>query len=77
MDYGRAVRTKYDEKRNSYHQEEREAMELDIFLRDENIRRYRRLLDSSTGKTERGTIFKLLAEEMQKIKGEHPVSPTR
>jgi hypothetical protein len=52
-------------------------MELDIFLRDENIRRYRRLLDSSTGKTERGTILKLLAEEMQKIKGEHPVSPTR
>ena len=46
-------------------------MELDIFLREENIRRYRRLLDSSMGKTERRTIFKLLAEEMEKIKGEH------
>jgi hypothetical protein len=46
-------------------------MELDIFLREENIRRYRRLLDSSLGQTEQRTIFQLLAEEMEKIKGEH------
>ena len=43
-------------------------MELDTFLREQNIRRYRRLLDSSTGPTERKTIFKLLAEEMEKMK---------
>lgn len=46
-------------------------MELDIFLREQNISRYRRLLDSSTGPTERQTIFKLLAEEMEKLKSEH------
>ena len=43
-------------------------MELDTFLREQNIRRYRRLLNSSTGPTERKTIFKLLAEEMEKMK---------
>jgi hypothetical protein len=52
-------------------QEGREAMDLDRFLREENIRRYRRLIDSSIGETERETIFKLLAEEMEKMKGEH------
>lgn len=41
-------------------------MDLDIFLREQNIRRYRRLLDSSTGQTERQTIFRLLAAEMEK-----------
>lgn len=46
-------------------------MELDTFLREQNIRRYRRLLDSSTGPTERKTIFKLLAEEMEKMKSEN------
>jgi hypothetical protein len=46
-------------------------MDLDRFLREENIRRYRRLIDSSIGETERETIFKLLAEEMEKMKGEH------
>lgn len=46
-------------------------MELDIFLREQNIRRYRGLLDSSTGPTERQTIFKLLADEMEKLKSEH------
>jgi hypothetical protein len=43
-------------------------MDLDIFLREQNIRRYRRLLDSSTGQTERQTIFRLLAAEMEKMK---------
>ncbi len=46
-------------------------MDLDVFLREENIRRYRRLLDSSIGQTERKAIFKLLAEEVEKIKGDH------
>jgi hypothetical protein len=44
-------------------------MDLDIFLQQENIRRYRKLLDASIGETERRTILKLLAEEMKKIKG--------
>lgn len=43
-------------------------MDMDIFLKDQNIRRYRRLLDSSLGPTERQAILKLLAEEMAKIK---------
>jgi hypothetical protein len=44
-------------------------MDLDIFLQEQNIRRYRKLLDASMGETERRTILKLLAEEMKKIKG--------
>lgn len=46
-------------------------MELDIFLQEQNIQRYRRLLDFSTSSTERQTIFKLLAEEMEKAKNKH------
>jgi hypothetical protein len=46
-------------------------MELDIFLQEQNIRRYRKLLDASMDETERRTIFTLLAEEMKKIKGRH------
>ncbi len=43
-------------------------MDLDIFLREQNIRRYRRLLDSSVGPTERRAILELLAEEMARSK---------
>ncbi len=46
-------------------------MDLDIFLREQNIKRYRKLLESSTGPTERQTIFKLLANEMQTLKSQH------
>jgi hypothetical protein len=46
-------------------------MELDIFLRDQNIKRYRKLIDRSTGPAERRTILGLLAEEMEKLKSEH------
>ncbi len=43
-------------------------MDLDIFLRKQNIMRYRRLLDPAMGSAERQTIFKSLAEEMEKLK---------
>lgn len=43
-------------------------MDLDVFVREQNITRYQRLLNSSTGSAERQTIFKLLAEEMSKLK---------
>ena len=43
-------------------------MDLDIFLQEQNIKRYRKLIDSSTGDTERQMILKLLAEEMGKFK---------
>jgi hypothetical protein len=46
-------------------------MELDRFLQDQNIALYRRLLNSSTDEIERRTIFKLLAEEKNKLKNEH------
>jgi hypothetical protein len=41
---------------------------MDRFLRDQNIARYRRLRDSSTGEPERRMIIKLLVEEMAKLK---------
>ena len=41
---------------------------MDRFLQDQNIARYRRLRDSSTGETERRMIIKLLVEEMAKLK---------
>ncbi len=48
-------------------------MDLDIFLREQNIMRYRRLLDPAMGSVERQTILTLLAEEMKKIRSEqHP-----
>jgi hypothetical protein len=43
---------------------------MDRFLQDQNIALYRRLLNSSTDEAERRTIFKLLAEEMDKLKNE-------
>lgn len=46
----------------------KKAMELDIFLQEQNIKRYRILIDSSTSPTERQTILRLLAEEMDKLK---------
>jgi hypothetical protein len=52
-------------------QERRRSVDLDTFLRDENIRRYRRLVDSSIGSSERQMILKLLAEEMAKLKSKH------
>ena len=41
---------------------------MDRFLRDQNIARYRRLRNSSTGESERRMIIKLLVEEMAKLK---------
>jgi hypothetical protein len=46
-------------------------MELDSFLTEQNVTRYRKSLDSSTVETERRTIIELLAEEKAKLKGEH------
>jgi hypothetical protein len=43
-------------------------MEMDVFLRESNIRRYRRLLDSSITSAERRTIIGLLADEMGRFK---------
>lgn len=43
---------------------------MDRFLQDQNIALYRRLLNSSTDEAERRTIFKLLAEEKDKLKNE-------
>ena len=48
---------------------------MDRFLQDQNIALYRRLRKSSTGKTERRTIFKLLAEEMGKFKMSVEIGP--
>jgi hypothetical protein len=44
-------------------------MELEDFLSEQNIARYRKLLDRSTDETERRTIIELLAEEKAKLKG--------
>ena len=44
------------------------GMDMDFFLKQQNIRRYRRLLDCSVGPIERQAILKLLAEEMAKMK---------
>lgn len=46
-------------------------MDLDFFLRRQNIERYRRLLDSSVGPAERRTILNLLAEEMEVLNNEN------
>lgn len=47
-------------------------MDLDVFLSEQNIRRYRRLLLSSVTPTERKTIFKLLAREMDTLRSNAP-----
>jgi hypothetical protein len=47
-------------------------MDLDVFLSEQNIRRYRRLLLSSITPTERNTIFKLLAQEMDAFRRNGP-----
>lgn len=39
-------------------------MNLEDFVRDENIRRYRRILKTSKDEAERQTILKLLTEEI-------------
>ncbi len=44
-------------------------MNLDVFLSGQNIRHYRRLLDSSITPAERSTVLKLLAREMVTLKG--------
>jgi hypothetical protein len=41
-------------------------MNLQEFVRDENIRRYRRFLSTSKDETERQTILKLLSEAIGK-----------
>ncbi len=43
---------------------EKQAMNLEDFVRDENIRRYRRILKMSKDETERQTVLKLLTEEI-------------
>jgi hypothetical protein len=43
-------------------------MDLDVFLREQNIKLYRKLLNPETGSIERQTIFKLLAEEIEKLR---------
>jgi hypothetical protein len=52
-------------------QEQGGRADLDAFLRERNIDRYRELLDSSTNQAERQTIAKLLAEEMEQRAGHH------
>jgi len=42
------------------------AMNLQEFVRDQNIRRYRRFLSTSKAETERQTILKLLSEAIDK-----------
>jgi hypothetical protein len=46
-------------------------MELEDFLSEQNIARYRKLLDRSIDETERRTIVELLAEEKAKLKDRH------
>jgi len=46
-------------------------MELDIFLREQNIARYHKLLNSRTDAAERRTILKLLAGEMNELQSTH------
>jgi hypothetical protein len=41
---------------------------MERFLSQQNIERYRRLLDPSTEESERRTIFKLLAEEQEQFR---------
>ena len=42
------------------------SMDLHRFIRDANIARYRRLLESSTDEIERQTLLELLAQEKEK-----------
>jgi hypothetical protein len=49
-------------------------MELDDFLRDRNIARYRKLLESSANEPERRTILNLMAEEVAKLRRTHQQS---
>jgi hypothetical protein len=41
---------------------------MERFVSQQNIERYRKLLDISTNELERRTIFKLLAEEQEKFR---------
>jgi rubrerythrin len=41
---------------------------MERFVSQQNIERYRKLLDISTNETERRMIFKLLAEEQEKFR---------
>ncbi len=47
-------------------------MDLDVFLSEQNIRRYRRLLGTSVTPAERKTIFELLAREMDALRSNAP-----
>ena len=47
---------------------------LDAFVSDQNITRYRKLLDAATDANERAVILQLLAEEAAKLK--HQPTPT-
>jgi len=41
---------------------------MERFVSQQNIERYRKLLDASTDETQRRMIFKLLAEEREKFR---------
>ena len=41
---------------------------MERFIRQQNIERYRRLIDISTDEAQRRVIFKLLAEEQEKFR---------
>ena len=43
-------------------------MELDFFVTQQNIERYRKLSDIATDEPQRRLIFRLLAEEREKLK---------
>ncbi len=47
-------------------------MDPDVFMSEQNIYRYRRLLRSSLTPTERKTIFELLAREMNALRSNTP-----
>jgi hypothetical protein len=45
-----------------------EGHNMDKFIRSQNVKRYRRLLERVTDESDRQQIFNLLAEEQQKQK---------
>jgi hypothetical protein len=54
-------------------------MDLDRFVARQNIDRYRRLGDTATDEAQRRMIFRILAEELEKLKslGDKPQDMVR
>lgn len=50
---------------------------LDRFLSEQNVGRFRKLLDASTDQNERAVILELLPEEMTKLKPSRPSTPNQ